>query len=116
MLRAGEDFGDVAARMSEDNFRIKGGDIGFIHRGRVLQEIEDVAFALKPGEMSNLIAASGMWYVIRAEEKQPERQLSFEDIKDKLKKDLEAKNVQEMTDTWLAQLRSKAKIEITAVK
>ena len=45
--------------MSEDNYRIKGGDIGYIHRGRVVQEIEDVAFKLKKGEMSDLIKGNG---------------------------------------------------------
>jgi len=38
LVKAGEDFGSIAARMSEDSYRIKGGDIGFIHRaGSILR-------------------------------------------------------------------------------
>jgi parvulin-like peptidyl-prolyl isomerase len=112
LIKAGEDFGTVAGRMSEDNYRIKGGDIGFIHRGRVLQEIEEVAFKLKTGEMSGLIKGTGNWFVIRAEDKQPEHQKSFDEIKGKLKKELETRKSQELMDQWTTEMKTKAKIEL----
>ena len=78
-IRGGEDFGAIAARMSEDNFRIKGGDIGYIHRGRVLPEIEDAAFKLNVGGMSDLIKADNTWFIIKLEEKKPAHQMTFEE-------------------------------------
>lgn len=111
-IKAGEDFGDVAAKMSEDNYRIKGGDIGYIHRGRVLQEIEDEAFKLKVGELSGLIKADGTWFIIRVEDKKDSRQMTFEESKDKLKKELETKRAGELQEKWIGELRAKAKIEI----
>lgn len=111
-LKGGEDFGNIAARMSEDSFRIKGGDIGYIHRGRVLPEIEDAAFKLKVGEMSDLIKADNTWFIIKLEEKKPAHQMTFEEAKDKLKKELEEKRSNELKETWMADLRAKAKIEI----
>ena len=111
-IARGSDFGDVAARMSEDNYRIKGGDIGYVHRGRIYPALEDAADKLKPGETSGLIASEGMWFVIRVEDKMPEKQLSFEEVKEKLKKDLENKRMSELESRWVEELKAKAVIEI----
>ncbi len=110
-LKAGEDFALLAERSSEDNYRVKGGDLGYIHRGTVLSAVEDAAFKLKPGETSGLINAEGMWFIIRVEDKRPERQMTFDESKDKLGKELEGKRSAELMETWMAGLRSKARIE-----
>lgn len=115
-VTAGEDFGGIAARMSEDNYRIKGGDIGYVHKGRILPELEEAAFRMKPGEVSGPIRADGRLFIIKLEDKQAERQFTFEEIKDKLKKELEARRSRELKDKWIAELKSKAKIEILAEK
>ncbi len=110
--KAGEDFAALASKMSEDIYRIKGGDIGYIHKGRMLPEIEDVAFKLNVGEVSDLIKTENNWVIIKVEDKKPERQLTFDEIKDKLKRELEAGRAQELKEKWIADLRSKAKIEV----
>jgi peptidyl-prolyl cis-trans isomerase C len=112
-LQAGEDFSDLAAKMSEDDYRIMGGDIGYVHKGRILPELEETAFRnLKVGQMSGLIKAENTWFIVRLEDKKPEYQMTFDEIKDKLKKELEAKRSAELMEKWIADLRSKAKIEI----
>jgi len=111
-IKAGEDFGDLAYKMSEDAYRVKSGDIGYVHKGRMLPEIEDAAFKLKVGEVSDLIKAGDYWYIIRVEDRKPEQQLSFDEIKGKLKKDLEAERLRERKDKWITDLRTKAKIEV----
>ncbi|MEK6697744.1 MAG: peptidyl-prolyl cis-trans isomerase [Nitrospirota bacterium] len=111
-LKAGRDFGDTAARMSEDDYRIMGGDIGYIHRGRILPEIEQAAFnSLKAGEMSGLLKAKGKWFIIKVEDRKPEHLVSFDEIKEKLKKDIESRRSAELKEKWIAGLREKAKIE-----
>lgn len=112
-LKSGADFGDLAARLSEDNFRIKGGDIGYVHKGRILPELEDSAFnKLKVGEISGLIRAEETWFIITVEDRKPARQLSFEEVKEKLKKELESKRSADLKEKWIAGLREKAKIEV----
>lgn len=110
-LNEGQDFGLLAGKVSEDNFRIKGGDVGYVHRGRLLPEVEDEAFKTKVGETSGLIKASGMWFIVKVEEKSPESQLAFEEIRAKLKRDLEEKQSRELLNTWMEGLRARAKIE-----
>jgi len=111
-VQAGEDFGNIASRMSEDNYRIKGGDIGTIHRGRIYSELEDVAFKMKNGEVSGLIRAEGTWFILKVTDIQTEHQMTFEEAKLKLKKELEAKRSAELLEKWNQELRAKAKIEI----
>lgn len=111
-LKAGDDFAKVATDMSEDDYRVSGGDIGYIHKGRMLPEIEAVAFKMKVGETSGLIKAGNYWYIIKVEDRKPEHQMSFDDVKDKLKKELEAERAKELGKKWMDGLRAKAKIEV----
>ena len=111
-VKDGKDFGNLAARESEDNYRIKGGDIGYIHKGRVFPELESAAFKLKPGETSGLVKAQETWFIIKVEDRRPAHQLTFEEARDKLKKELEAKKSEELMKKWIAGLRAKAKVEI----
>ncbi|MFA6056255.1 MAG: peptidyl-prolyl cis-trans isomerase [Thermodesulfovibrionales bacterium] len=112
-IKEGDDFGDIAHNMSEDDYRLQNGDIGYMHRGRLLPEIEDIAFnKMKVGELSDVIKADDKWFILKLEDKKPEHQLSFEETKDKLKKEMEAKQAQELNEKWIAGLKAKAKIEI----
>jgi len=111
-IKEGDDFGEIAFSMSEDDHRLKNGDIGYMHRGRLLPEIDEVAFKLKVGEISNVIKADDKWFIIKVEDKKPEVQYSFEQEKAGLKKELETKQAQELSDKWAADLKAKAKIEI----
>jgi len=111
-LKKGEDFGSIAATSSEDRYRVKGGDIGTIHRGSIYPELEKAAFALKPGELSDIIRVEGLWYILRVDEKTPEHQVAFEEIKAKLQRDLERKRANELREQWMSSLRKKANIEM----
>jgi len=116
-IKGGENFSIVAEQMSEDDYRVKGGDFGYIHRGRLKSpKIENEAFRLKAGEMSGLLQAEGTWFIIKAGEKKPEVQMSFEQMKNKLKRDIEGQRTAELTGKWMADLRAKAKIEILTGK
>jgi parvulin-like peptidyl-prolyl isomerase len=111
-IKQGDDFGELAYGLSEDSYRVKSGDIGYIHKGRMLPEIDAVAFKLKVGEVSDIIKAENNWFIIKVEDKKPERQMTFEETKAKLKKELETERANELKKKWIDSLRSKAKIEI----
>lgn len=110
--RAGEDFAELAYKYSSDDWRVKGGDLGLLHRGRLIPELEDVAFKLRPGEISDLIETIYGYHIIRLEERLPPTQLSFDEIKDKLKKEMEERRKKEFEDELLTRLKEKARIEV----
>jgi peptidyl-prolyl cis-trans isomerase C len=111
-LKDGDDFGELAYNMSEDDYRVKSGDIGYVHKGRMLPEIEDAASKLKVGELSEPIKTDNRWYLVKVEDRKPEHQMSFEEVKGKLKKELEAERAAELKKKWIEGLMAKAKIEV----
>jgi parvulin-like peptidyl-prolyl isomerase len=62
-LRAGEDFADLAARVTDDPAtKESGGDLGMFGRGAMLPEVERAAFALRSGDLSPEPVASPVGY------------------------------------------------------
>lgn len=111
-LKAGEDFSEVAYNYSEDDYRVKGGDLGWVHKGRLEPGIEDAALKLKIGEISGLIETIYGYHIVKLEEKKPAEQLSFSEVKDSLKKELETKKHKELKETLINALKEKAVIKI----
>ncbi len=113
-LKKGDDFAKLAWDNSDDASRVKGGDLGEVHRGRLEPELEGPAFALKKGEMSGLVTSIYGYHILKAMDKLPPRQLKFEEIKDKLQKELEDKDREKRLANLVKNLKENAKIEILA--
>jgi len=77
-IKAGEDFAKVAQEVSEDpESAKKGGDLGFFGHGQMVPEFEQAAFALQPGQTSELVKSAFGFHIIRVTDKtttQPESQ------------------------------------------
>ena len=83
--RAGEDFAALAREFSDDYAtRQSGGDTGFFHRGQMAPAFEEAAFALQPGEISEVVETSFGVHIIKFEERQEEELLALEDVRDQL--------------------------------
>jgi len=113
-LKKGEDFARLAWDSSDDPSRVKGGDLGVVHRGRLETEVEGPAFALAKGEMSGIVPSLYGYHIFKAMEKFPPQQLKFEEVKEKLKKELEEKEVEKRLTILIKTLKESAKIEILA--
>jgi peptidyl-prolyl cis-trans isomerase C len=109
--KAGEDFGSLASTYSEDAYRIKGGDLGVVHKGMLEPAVEELALKMKPGEVGKTESIYGI-HIIKLEEKKPAEQLGFADVQSSLRKDLESKRYAEQRAAFLKTLRDKAKIEV----
>jgi peptidyl-prolyl cis-trans isomerase SurA len=68
----GADFADVARRFSADSgSREAGGELGWFRRGRMVKEFEDVAFRMRPGEISHPVETEFGYHIIQVERVQP---------------------------------------------
>lgn len=108
----GEDFGLLAWEFSEDDYKYKSGDVGYMHREMLLPEIDQALTTVIPGEMTGLIETIYGYYIFYLEHKLPARQLVFEDVKEKLKKEIQQKREKDLKIKLIADLRSNAKISI----
>ncbi len=66
--RAGEDFATLAREYSDDaSTRDKGGDLGYLKHEQMTPQYEEVAFKLKPGQISDLVETPFGFYIIKVE-------------------------------------------------
>jgi peptidyl-prolyl cis-trans isomerase SurA len=71
-LRRGANFADVAKRYSADSAsREQGGELGWFRRGMMVKEFEDVAFRLRPGDISPVVETQFGYHIIQVERARP---------------------------------------------
>jgi peptidyl-prolyl cis-trans isomerase D len=64
--KAGEDFAELARKNSEDTgSATQGGSLGTFGRGRMDKDFEDVAFSLKPGDISGVVRTQFGFHIIK---------------------------------------------------
>jgi len=110
-INAGEEMSDVAWKYSTGPYRVKGGDMGLVHRGRLYPALEKEVFQLEPGKLSGIIETIYGYHIVRVEEVKPAEQLDLKDVYDNIKKDLTEGNEKQIREDLVTNLRSQARIE-----
>lgn len=113
-LKSGTPFFDVAYKYSDDDYRVVGGDYGWIHRGQLSPEVENLAFSAPPKTLVGPAHTSFGWHILRVEEHRAERQLPLEEVRDKIAETLHRERLAQRRVAFAGELRQRARIEYLA--
>ena len=83
-----KEFGALAKQVSESNTAPKGGELGWVQKGRVDEPSEAALFSLKAGETSGLVLTPSGFSIFRVEEVKEEKERSLEEVKEEILKSL----------------------------
>jgi peptidyl-prolyl cis-trans isomerase C len=111
-LREGEDFIALAKQYSIWPTRQQGGDLGYIQRGMVDKAFEQAAFGLRTGEVSGIVKTKYGYHIIRLEDRQKPRQLTFPEVQADVRTFLRDKKRKEILTSHVKALRERGRISI----
>lgn len=95
--KAGKDFAQLARTHSDDTgSAAKGGDLDYFRRGTMVEAFESAAFALRPGDISNLVETPFGFHIIRGEGHIEAGVTPLADVLEKVKAGLRAEKAQQL--------------------
>lgn len=89
-IKAGESFAELATALSQDFTKDKGGDLGWVSRGIMVEEFEEALFSTKVGELSAPVRTPFGWHVILVEERRDAAQQPLDEVRETVRKTLAA--------------------------
>jgi len=111
-LKAGEEFSEIAIEKSTGPSAAQGGDLGYVTKGTIIPEIEEVVFALEVEELSEVLKTDFGFHILKITEKKPETVKAFEEVKEDIIQTLLPIKQKEAFENFLEELKGKTEIEI----
>jgi peptidyl-prolyl cis-trans isomerase C len=110
--RAGVDFAKLAQQHSQDGSAAQGGDLNYFPKGQMVPPFNDVAFALKPGQISDVVTTQFGYHIIKVVDHKPGRTITLEEAAPQIKTYLAQQKKQQHADAFIDGLKKKSKIEV----
>jgi peptidyl-prolyl cis-trans isomerase C len=112
-VKAGEDFAALAKQYSKDpGSAAVGGDLNFFPKGQMVPAFDAAAFAMKPGDISDLVETEFGFHIIKLTEKRTGRTVPLAEVKDRLSEFLKQRKQQELVQQYLLSLKAKYRVEV----
>jgi parvulin-like peptidyl-prolyl isomerase len=107
-----QDFGLLAEKISEDDFRVNMGDHKIVGRDKLPPQVVKTLLAMQSGQVSGLIQIESAYTIIRLNSHTPARKQPFDEVKNDLRTELQKSKYEKLRSGLAKQLRAKAKIEV----
>jgi peptidyl-prolyl cis-trans isomerase SurA len=111
-IQKGASFEDIAKKNSDGTTASQGGDLGYFKRGTLAKELEDKTFAMKPGDVSDVIRTKQGFVILKVTEHQMAGIPPMSDVEGRLQDALYMQKLQPALRAYLQKLREEAFIEI----
>ncbi len=108
-LEAGATFEEIADKSSDCPGN--GGDLGWFARGKMVEEFEEVVFAMEPGAVSDVFRSVFGFHIAKLHELRPSSQRPLSEVKAEIEQELGREAENKAVEAYVDELREKAVIE-----
>jgi parvulin-like peptidyl-prolyl isomerase len=110
-LLAGADFGKLAATLSDDPTRVRGGQLPALRRGQVTDSVfEKAAFSQKEGEIGPITETQYGYVILQVQKHTLAGTLKLDEVKERVRALVTDTKHQQTVQDFVGTLRAKAKI------
>lgn len=106
-----EQFGMLAEKISEDDYRVMMGDHKTVDRAKLAPEVVKALLAIKLGEITDILQLDQAYTIVRLNQHVPAGKRTFAEVKDVLQKELQKRKLEEIRSSLDKRLRKSAKVE-----
>ncbi|MGD0252183.1 MAG: peptidylprolyl isomerase [Verrucomicrobiota bacterium] len=106
-IKEGASFQEMASVYSQGSQQKQGGDWGWVERSVLRKELADVAFALKPGQVSDVIETPEACYLMLVEQTRPAHVRPLTEVRDDIEKNLRTQEQARVQKQWIDSLKKK---------
>jgi peptidyl-prolyl cis-trans isomerase SurA len=111
-VKDGEDFGEIAKRLSDGATKEQGGYIGMFKRGELAKQLEEVVFKMKRNELTDVIETKQGYLVFQVLEHYDEGQQAFDKVKSEIMDHLYNEKLEPAVREYLKTLREQSYVVI----
>ena len=109
----GHDFGALAEQFSEGPGARKGGKLGTFGRGEMEHDLEQAAFALEAGKVSEPVRAGGGFHLLRVDQRIGAGHKPVDEVQEEIRDTLYNQALEERFQNWLSHdLRERHHVEV----
>jgi peptidyl-prolyl cis-trans isomerase SurA len=108
----GEDFGEIAKRLSDGSTKTQGGFLGVYKRGELSKELEDKVFAMKKNGLSEVMETKQGYLVLQVLEHYDEGEQSLGKVKNEIMDKLYSERMEPAMRVYLKTLREQSYVVI----
>ncbi len=112
LLRRGEDFDQIADEYSDEPLKGQGGFLGTFVRGILIPRLDNTAFSLKEGEISNPVWVNEGAYILKVIKKNSESFQTFEAVKEDIAKRIFGQKRENLMNEWIKKLWEKSSVRV----
>ncbi|MEW5922119.1 MAG: peptidylprolyl isomerase [Bacillota bacterium] len=85
-LQNSKDFAELAKEYSKDTYSaMRGGNLGYFERGKMVPEFDEVAFNLEKGQRSDIVQTMFGFHIIEVLDRRKAREVTYEEVRDKVR-------------------------------
>lgn len=111
-IKNGGDFEELAKEYSTCPSKEKGGNLGTFTKGQMVKEFEDAVFENEVGTITEPVKTQFGYHIIKINQKNDARELSFDEVKDRIVEQVRRQKEQEIYNKKITELKDKYEVKM----